>query len=126
MNSLAVRQAALPMMLMEAALILLDESEQFLLEQTEERAWRLPTEVVLEGERFEDAAERYVKKQGTLRTSSLEMIDRTMDKATVNKVTAHIGSLPNGLSAFSFNELPTKMEAQTVDYVASYIAYKMV
>ena len=90
----------------------------------------MPTEIVLEGERFEDAAERYVKKQGTPRTSPLEMIDMTMDKANVNKVTAligaHIGSLPNGLSAFSFNELPTKIEAQTVDYLASYIAYKMV
>ena len=67
---------------------------------------------------------------GIPRTSPLEMIDMTMDKANVNKVTAligaHIGSLPNGLSAFSFNELPTKIEAQTVDYLASYIAYKMV
>lgn len=49
-----------------------------------------------------------------------------MDKANVNKVTALIGSLPNGLFAFPFNELPTKIEAQTVDYLVSYIAYKMV
>ncbi|WP_380146928.1 hypothetical protein [Kurthia populi] len=54
------------------------------------------------------------------------MIDRMMDKANVNKMTAHIGSLLNGLSAFPFNELPTKIEAQTVDYLVSYIAYKMV
>lgn len=54
------------------------------------------------------------------------MIERTMDKANVNKMTALIGSLLNGLSAFPFNELPTKIEAQTVDYLVSYIAYKMV
>lgn len=129
MSSLAVRQAALPMMLMEAAMILLDDSEQFLLEQTEEGTWRLPTEVVLEGERFEEAAERYVRKQGSLRTSPLEMIDMTMDKTNINKVTAlvgtHIASLPKALSVFSFNELPIRIEAQTVDHLASYIAYKM-
>lgn len=129
MNSLAVRQAVLPMILMEAALILLDDSEQFLLEQTAEGTWRLPTEIVLEGESFEEATERYVKKQGSLRTSPFEMIDMTMDNENVHKVTAligtHIGSLPKALAAFSFNELPTKIEAQTVDYLASYVAYKM-
>lgn len=50
----------IPMMLMETAMLLMDDEEQFLLMETEKGTWRLPTEVVLEGERLEDAVMRYV------------------------------------------------------------------
>lgn len=123
-------QSSLPMMLMETAMMLMDDQEQFLLMKTDKGTWRLPTEIVLEGERMEDAVERYLYQQRTFISSAPELIDMTMNAQNLKKVTAlyciRIQSNPTALKAFSFNALPETIERDTLDYLASYVAKQTV
>lgn len=125
-----LQQSPLPMMLMETAMMLLDDQEQFLLMETDKGTWRLPTEIVLEGERLEDAVVRYLHNHRTFTTSPPELIDMTMNVQSLKKVTAlycvHIQCNPTALKAFSFNALPENIERDTLDYLASYVAKRTV
>lgn len=54
----------------------------------------------------------------------------TMSEQNLKKVTAvycmYIQTKPAGLKVFSFNTLPTTIERDTLNYLASYVAKKTI